>query len=185
MGRKKTNEKELHVATCVKCGAAIADDSAFCGACGQPARAQASVAAPASSSGATSAPAAAAGSGVVSGGTGLTMNLAAALSYALGLITGILFLVIEPYKNDRFVRFHAMQSILFSAAVIVFSIVWSILVGILVSIAGFWVLTVDVPLRLLIGLGIFALWLYLMFQAYSQREFRLPWIGDIAAKQLK
>ena len=147
-------------------------------------RVQASAAVPASSSMAT-APAAAAGSSVVSGGTGLTMNLAAALSYALGLITGILFLVLEPYKNNRLVRFHAIQSIIFSVACIIFAIVWSILVGILVSIAGFWVLTIDVPLRLLIGLGIFLLWLYLMFQAYSQREYKLPWIGDIAAKQLR
>lgn len=113
------------------------------------------------------------------------MNLAAALSYALGPITGILFLVVEPYKNNRLVRLHAMQSILFSAACIVFSIAWSIAVGILVSIAGFWVLTVDVPLRLLIGLAIFVLWLYLMFQAYSEREYKLPWIGEIAARQAK
>ena len=66
------------------------------------------------------------------------MNLAAALSYALGFITGILFLVLEPYKNNRFVRFHAIQSIIFSVACVAFSIVWSIIVGILVSIAGFW-----------------------------------------------
>lgn len=112
------------------------------------------------------------------------MNLAAALSYALGLITGILFLVLEPYKSNRLVRFHAMQSILFSAACIVFAIVWSILVGILVSIAGFWVLTIDVPLRLLIGLAIFVFWLYLMFQAYSGREYRIRWLGDLAAKQV-
>jgi uncharacterized membrane protein len=164
---------------CTKCGAAVAADSAFCGACGQAvnvAGAGASVAA---------APAMAV-QGVASGnsaaGVGLTMNLAAALSYALGLITGILFLVLEPYKNNRLVRFHAMQSILFSAACIVFAIVWSILVGILVSIAGFWVLTIDVPLRLLIGLAIFGFWLYLMFQAYSEREYRIPWLGDFAAK---
>jgi uncharacterized membrane protein len=112
------------------------------------------------------------------------MNLAAALSYSLGLITGILFLVLEPWKSNRFVRFHAMQSVLFSVACIVISIVWSIIVGILVSFTGFWILTIDVPLRLLFGLGIFLLWLYLMFQAYSQREYRLPVIGDIAAKQL-
>jgi uncharacterized membrane protein len=124
-------------------------------------------------------------SGATSGSVPLTMNLAAALSYALGLITGILFLVLDPYKNNRLVRFHAMQSILFSAACIVFAIAWSILVGILVSIAGFWVLTIDVPLRLLIGLAIFLFWLYLMFQAYSQREYRIPWLGDLAAKQLK
>lgn len=166
------------MATCVKCGAPMADDSAFCGACGQRA-------ATAAQSGPALTAAAVANGSTTSNGTELTMNLAAALSYALGLITGILFLVLDPYKSNRFVRFHAMQSILFSAACVVFAIVWSIVVGILVNIAGFWVLTVDVPLRLLIGLGIFVLWLYLMFQAYSQREYKLPWIGDIAAKQLK
>lgn len=173
------------MANCTKCGAAIADDSAFCGACGQP-RTQASTVAPATAS-VAAAPTMAVGGPVPSGaatGAGLTMNLAAALSYALGLITGILFLVLEPYKNNRFVRFHAIQSIIFSVACVAFAIVWSIIVGILVSIAGFWVLTVDVPLRLLIGLGIFAFWLYVMFQAYSQREYRIPWIGDIAAKQV-
>jgi len=178
------------MANCAKCGAVVADDSAFCGTCGQPARSQAG--APAASGAFLAAPAVAVGSGASSSristetstGTGLTMNLAAALSYALGFITGILFLVLEPYKNNRFVRFHAIQSIIFSVACVAFSIVWSIIVGILVSIAGFWVLTVDVPLRLLIGLGIFAFWLYVMFQAYSQREYRIPWIGDIAAKQV-
>ena len=161
------------MSTCEKCGADIAADSAFCGACGQ----RTNVAAP----GATVAAATVAAPGA----TGLTMNLAAALSYALGLITGILFLALDPYKSNRFVSFHAMQSILFSAACIVFAIVWSILVGILVSIAGFWVLTVDVPLRLLVGLGIFVFWLYLMFQAYSNREYQIPFIGSIAVKQLR
>lgn len=110
------------------------------------------------------------------------MNLAAALSYALGAITGVIFLVLDPYKTDPFVRFHAMQSVLFSVACIIISIAWSIVVGILVSIAGFWVLTIDVPLRLLFGLGIFGLWLYVMFQAYRQHEFRIPFIGNLAAK---
>lgn len=162
------------MANCAKCGAPIAEESAFCGSCGQP-RAQASPAMSVSGS-VAAAPA-------VTAGTGLTMNMAAALSYALGLITGILFLVLEPYKNDRFVRFHAIQSIIFSVACVVVAIVWSIIVGILISIAGFWVLTVDLPLHWLFGLGIFVLWLFLMFQAYSGREFRIPLIGDIAAKQ--
>jgi len=105
------------MANCAKCGAAIADDSAFCGACGQ-SRAQASAAAPAGGSVST-APALAVGGSTASSGApagtvsapGLTMNMAAALSYALGAITGVLFLVLEPYKNNRFVRFHAIQSI--------------------------------------------------------------------------
>jgi uncharacterized membrane protein len=115
-------------------------------------------------------------------GTGLTPNIAGALAYSLGFITGIIFLVIEPYRRDRFVRFHAMQSILYSAACIVFSIAWSIAVGILMSITG-WIAFAVLPIRLLISLGFFLLWLYLMYQAYSQREFRIPIIGAIAAKQ--
>ncbi len=177
------------MANCTKCGAAIAEDSAFCGACGQP-RTQASSVTPASGS-AAAAPAMAVGASTVSGGTatgttsapGLTMNMAAALSYALGAITGVLFLVLEPYKNNRFVRFHAIQSILLNVAVVALAIVWNIIVGILVSIGRFWVLTVALPLDWLFGLGVFALWLFLMFQAYSEREFHIPWIGDIAAKQ--
>lgn len=164
------------MANCAKCGAPIAAGSAFCGSCGQP------VSVPAETGSMAASPPA---SGATSGSVALTMNLAAALSYALGLITGILFLVLDPYKNNRLVRFHAMQSILFSAACIAFAIVWSILVGLLVSIAGFWVLTIDVPLRLLIGLAIFLFWLYLMFQAYSEREYHIPWLGDIAAKQAR
>lgn len=172
------------MANCAKCGAAIAEDSAFCGACGQP-RAQAS-------GSVSAAPAIAAGSSTVSTGTatgtasapGLTMNMAAALSYALGAITGVLFLVLEPYKNNRSVRFHAIQSIILNVAIVALAIVWNIIVGILVSIGGFWVLTVALPLDWLFGLGVFALWLFLMFQAYNEREFRIPWIGDIAAKQV-
>ena len=162
------------MAHCTKCGASLNDGSAFCGSCGaangDPAVARTSTSGVAVAAAPTAA------------GTGLTMNLAAALSYALGAITGAAFLVLDPYKTDPFVRFHAMQSVLFSVACIVVSIAWSIVVGILVSVAGFWVLTFDVPLRLLFGLGIFGLWLYVMFQAYSQREFRIPFIGDFAAK---
>lgn len=172
------------MANCAKCGAPIAEDSAFCGACGQP-RTQAS-------GSAAAAPAMAVGTGTVSSGTatgtagapGLTMNMAAALSYALGAITGVLFLVLEPYKNNRFVRFHAIQSIILSVACVAVAIVWSIIVGILLNIAGFWVLTVALPLDWLFGLGIFVLWLFLMFQAYSEREYKIPYIGDIAAKQV-
>jgi len=177
------------MANCTKCGAAVAEDSAFCGSCGQPVKTQAG--APVATSSSVAGGPAAAGAGatassgtVAGGGTGLTMNLAAALSYALGLITGVLFLVLEPYKNNKFVRFHAMQSILFSVACIVFAIVWGILWGILTSVAGFWILSIDVPLTWLIWLGIFCFWLFLMFQAYSQREYKIPFLGAIAATQV-
>ena len=116
-------------------------------------------------------------------GNALTPNIAAALAYSLGIITGILFLVLEPYRRDRFVRFHAMQSILYFVAAVAFNILWSIMVGILISISG-WVAFVSLPIRLLISLCLFGFWLFLMFQAYNQREFRIPILGAIAAKQV-
>lgn len=164
------------MAICPKCGAASAQDSAFCGACGQPMGSQVGAAAVSRS----------ARPGITgeSTGTGLTTNLAAALAYVLGAITGIVFLLLEPYKANRFVRFHALQSIFFSIACVIFSVVWSMVWGTLASILGYWVLTVDVPLRLLIGLALFGFWLYVMYQAYTEREYHIPWIGDLAAKQV-
>lgn len=119
---------------------------------------------------------------VAATGTGLTPNIAGALSYSLGIITGILFLVLEPYRRDRFVRFHAMQSILYFVAAVAFNILWRIMIGILMSISG-WIAVVAFPIRMLISLALFGLWLFLMFQAFNQREFSLPIIGAIAKKQ--
>lgn len=164
------------MAFCGNCGAVLGAEAAFCGGCGRQvaAAAQASLMP-------GSAPVVGPGTAVASG---LTPNLAGALTYALGIITGVLFLVLEPYRNDRFVRFHAMQSILFTAACVAFSIAWIIMWGILFSITGYLAL-VAVPLRLLISLGIFAFWLFLMYQAYNQREYRIPFIGAIAARQVE
>jgi len=115
--------------------------------------------------------------------SGLTSNVAGALTYILGFITGILFLVLEPYKHDRFVRFHAMQSTLYSAAGVVFRIGWSILVSALVDVSG-WIALLLVPVGLVISLALFGFWIFLMYQAYSNREFHIPIIGAIAAKQV-
>ena len=114
--------------------------------------------------------------------TGLTSNIAGALAYVLGLITGIVFLVLEPYERDRFVRFHAMQSVLFCVAAFVFSIAWGIVVRIMISISG-WTAVVLTPIGLVISLAFFLFWLFLMYQAHNQREYRIPFIGAIAAKQ--
>ena len=162
------------MAFCAKCGGTLIDGAGFCGTCGAPASAAAQGAASSAPVVPMNSPAA---------NSGLASNLAGALAYVLGLITGIVFLVLEPYKHDRFVRFHAMQSILFCVAAIAFSIFWHILVSIMMSISG-WTAMALVPIGLLISLSFFALWLFLMYQAYSQREFRIPFIGAIAAKQV-
>jgi len=161
------------MAFCANCGAALNEAAGFCASCGKQVGG-APQAAPSGSQVVTVA---------TTASSGLASNAAAALSYLLGLITGIIFLVLEPYKRDRFVRFHAMQSILFCAAAIVFSIAWSIVGGILFSISGS-LIFIDVPLRLAISLALFLFWLFVMYQAYNQREYRIPIIGAIAAKQV-
>lgn len=107
--------------------------------------------------------------------SGLTENVAGALCYLFGLITGIIFLMIAPYNQNKTVRFHAFQSIFFNLAVIAFYVVWGI-VSIILHGFGF-------LLYPLIGLAIFILWLYLMYSAYTNKMVKLPVIGDLAAKQ--
>ncbi len=168
------------MAFCANCGAAVSDGAAFCPGCGKPTGPGPQPVAAAQTAGAA---AVAQPVSAQAGAAGLTSNVAGALAYILGFITGILFLVLEPYKRDRFVRFHAMQSILYSAAGLVFRIGWSILVSALMEVTA-WAGVVLVPVGLLISFGLFGFWLYLMYQAYSNREFRIPIIGAIAAKQV-
>jgi len=170
------------MAFCANCGSTVTDGAAFCAACGRSVGTAPSPVAIAPPAGAAVATQPAVITARPASG-GLTSNVAGALAYILGFITGILFLVLEPYKHDRFVRFHAMQSILYSAAGIVFRIGWSILVGALVDLSG-WMALVLVPIGLAISFGLFGFWIFLMYQAYSNREFRIPIIGAIAAKQL-
>jgi len=110
----------------------------------------------------------------------MTDNVAGALSYIT--LVGIIFLLIEPYNKNRFVRFHAFQSIFFCVGIIAFEIVWAILAAVLGHIS-FALIGILSLVGLLIGLGILAAWIFLVFKAYSNQEFKLPIIGDLAAKQ--
>src|SRR4051794_2092516 len=111
-------------------------------------------------------------------GTGLSPNVAGALAYLLGPITGIIFLVIE--KNDRFVRFHAMQSTVLWVAWFIASIVLSVLSG-AIPVIG-WIF--GLLLSIVMTIGGVILWLLLMFKAYQGQEWELPWVGQFARKQL-
>lgn len=112
-------------------------------------------------------------------GSGLQPNLAAALSYLVGFITGIIFFLIE--KENKYVRFHAMQSILFGAAWIILVIVLQVLSIALAFIPYVgWIFSLLI--WVVIGLGGFVLWLLLMYKAYQGEKFKLPVIGDIAEK---
>jgi uncharacterized membrane protein len=157
---------------CTKCGAAVSEGTTFCGSCGT------QVTGAAQAGGGFSA-APAAGIQV----TGLTSNVAAALTYLLGFITGIIFLVIEPYNKDPFVRFNAFQSIFLSIVYIVFSMVWGVLFGmLLIASLGFMFSLIALALRL-VELAFFLLWLFLMYKAYKNERYMLPIIGPLAAKQ--
>jgi uncharacterized membrane protein len=111
-------------------------------------------------------------------GGGLTPNLAGALAYLLGPITGILFLVTE--KTNSFVRFHAMQSTVLGVAWIIFWIGLSIVTSV-VPVLG-WI--VGLLLSVVLGIGGFILWLLLMWNAYQGKEWQLPVVGPFARKQL-
>jgi uncharacterized membrane protein len=116
-----------------------------------------------------------------SSSTGLAPNVAGALAYVLGIITGVVFFVIE--KENRFVRFHAAQSIAVSLLFIVVSIALSILSGILVFVP---ILGWIVAFLLSVGLAVaaFVLWVLLMWRAYQGREWEMPIAGGIARKIL-
>jgi uncharacterized membrane protein len=117
------------------------------------------------------------------GGTAMSSNVAGLLTYILGFITGIVFLVIEPYKNDKFVRFHAFQSIFFNVAVIVLWIAYMIVASILGFVSFGVLATVMGSVGLLIWLAILAYWIFLMYKAYSNELYKIPFVGDLAAKQ--
>lgn len=114
-----------------------------------------------------------------SGSVGMTDNVASALCYLLGFITGILFLVLEPYNKNRTVRFHAFQAIFFNVAVVVLSIVLTIISMIL----PWFMAAVIGLLSLILWLAIVGAWLFLMFKAYNNEKFVLPIVGPMADKQ--
>ena len=112
--------------------------------------------------------------------TGMSNNVAGALCYLVTWVTGLIFLLIEPYKNDKFVRFHAFQSIFFAVSLIAVYIVLFFL-GFILAVMHLGLLMI--PLWFVVGIGIFACWIFLMVKAYNNQTFKLPLIGDLAAKQ--
>ncbi|MBM4447354.1 MAG: DUF4870 domain-containing protein [Chloroflexi bacterium] len=100
--------------------------------------------------------------------TGLDENIAGLLCYVLGWISGLIFFLIE--KENKFVRFHALQSIIVFGVLTLASIVigWIPIIGWVIN-GLIWVLAV-------------VLWILLMIKAYQGEKFKLPWAGDLAEK---
>jgi uncharacterized membrane protein len=100
--------------------------------------------------------------------TGMDENVAGLLCYVLGWITGLIFFLIE--KKNKFVRFHALQSIIVFGVLTVASIVlgWIPIIGWVIGWI-IWVLAI-------------VLWILLMVKAYQGEKYKLPWAGNLAAK---
>jgi uncharacterized membrane protein len=144
----------------------MADGAAFCPKCGK-ASAQ-------GASGGASAPAPVVSSGPAVSAEPIAENVAGMLAY-FTLIPAIIFLLIEPYNRNRFVRFHSFQCLFTCAALIVLHIVLSFFSYIIpVLMFGVWGL---------LGLAELALWVLLVVKAYQHQMFKLPIVGDMAEKQ--
>lgn len=143
------------MAFCSGCGTQIADGSTLCPAC--------------------SAKRTGGGTAVATTG-GMTDNVAGMLAYVL-LIPAIIFLVVEPYNKNRFIRFHSFQSIFFCVASVVIHVAFLVLN----AVPGMIFLTI--PLQAIVGLGFFVLWVILLIKAGQGQMFKLPIIGDLAEKQ--
>ena len=129
---------------CASCGSEV--QGKFCAKCGAPQGVSTAPTAPTSASASAS---------------GLEENVAAALCYLVGVLTGILFLVLEPYNRNPVIRFHAFQSI--------FAWIAAIVIGMALSIFSYPVAAlpfvgwlVDILLWLAFSLGAVILWLLLM-----------------------
>ena len=137
------------MAFCTGCGKEVPVGAGSCPSCGQGATATAVT-------------------GSASTG-GMTENVAAMLAYIP--IVGLIFLLIEPYNKNKFLRFHCFQSLFYVLACFVLGFVLAF-IPILGIIVG-----------MLLGLGEFVLWLVLLLKAYQGQKFKLPFIGDLAEQQ--
>jgi len=163
------------MAFCPNCGTQVADGGAFCPSCGKAVNASSAAAPP------PPPPPGAGYSAPATASAPLQENVAGMLAY-FTIIPAIVFLLIEPYNRNRFVRFHSFQCLFVAVGLIVIDIALSILTSILhiVPVIG-WV--VSMILWPLWGLAVLALWLLLVIKAYQHEIFKLPFVGDLAEKQ--
>ena len=142
---------------CASCGSLVAKGALACASCGAiVGQSVAGGAAPATAT------------------TGLTENLAGAFAYVT-FFPAVGFLLLPPFNNNQFVRFHAYQCIFLTVAWLVVSFA-STLLSPVFGWAGVFIL----PLVWLAAIG---LWIFLIFKAFQGRAFKLPIIGDLAEQR--
>ena len=149
------------MAFCTRCGNELAPGASYCGSCGF--------------------------SGLHSSGTapfdglGVSMNIAALLAYVLFFVSGVFFLLVDPYKHDRGVRFHAFQSIFYSLVYFVLSMVHSTLSVFFMAMPVPGISHLLNMIWAFVSLAFLAGWVVLIVKAYQYEEFKLPYIGPLAS----
>jgi uncharacterized membrane protein len=103
--------------------------------------------------------------------TGLEVNIAGLLCYLIPFLSGLLLLILE--KNSRFVKFHAMQSVLTFGTLFA-----AYYIADLIPL-------IDGLIRFLIQVLGFVLWILLMVKAYGKEWYRLPVVGEMAEKHIQ
>jgi uncharacterized membrane protein len=116
--------------------------------------------------------------------TGLPSNVAAAIA-CIPLIGGIIFYILE--KRDGFVRFYAMQSIIFGCAWLLFNIVSAVVNAVFSAIPGiggvlvfFWAI-----IAALVHIAFLVIWIIAMVKAFTGVRWEIPYVGPIARKQVE
>ena len=100
--------------------------------------------------------------------SGLQENVAGLLCYVLGWVSGLIFYLIET--DNKFVRFHAVQSIIVFGFLNIVGIVFG------------WMYYIGMDVGSIVGLLSFVLWVVLIVKAYQGIMYKLPVVGDLAEK---
>ena len=147
---------------CDRCGVEMVAGSAYCASCGRPV------------------PLIGESQQSMSAAPTLSPNVAAALCYLAGFVTGTLFLVLEPYRQHRFVRFHALQSILLNVAWIVAYVA----LRMIETLLPWGLREIGTGVSTLMSLVFLVAAVWLMYRAYGNEIYKLPVIGDLADRQV-
>ncbi len=161
------------MAFCANCGTQLADNVTFCPSCGK-AQGQAGAGPAAAAQPAPQASQPPAYANTPAASAPLAENVAGMLAY-FTIIPAIVFLLVEPYNRNRFVRFHSFQCLFTAGALIVLHIA--------LSFVAYALPLLMIPVYGLLGLAELALWILLVVKAYQHEMFKLPVVGDMAEKQ--
>ena len=120
-------------------------------------------------------------------------NISGAMCYILGLITGIIFFILG--KDNKFVKFHAVQSIIFSIIVIIISQILSAFTtaslmtmyntDLMTMYASYGTLSAITSISWVINIVILVIWIFVMYKAYLGEKYHIPIIGNLTERVLK